>query len=161
MTALTDELLDVTRIQTGRVVLEREELVLGDLVEERVSREREHTTMPIVLRRVNDARGRWDRARLDQVLTNLVGNAIKYGEGTVDVLVDGTTIVVRDAGTGISLEDQRRIFEPFERGSAAEGKGGFGLGLFIARTLVEAHGGTIRVESPPGSGAAFIVELPA
>jgi signal transduction histidine kinase len=109
-------------------------------------------------------RGLWDRARLEQVVTNLLTNAARYGHGKpidISLAQDGEAVrlVVRDHGIGIAPEDQQRIFERFERASSRN-FGGLGLGLYIARQIVEAHGGTIRVSSELGVGSSFTVELP-
>jgi signal transduction histidine kinase len=107
--------------------------------------------------------GRWDRLRLEQVVTNLLTNAIKYGGGEVDVRTSGgdeAVLVVRDHGAGIAAEDQERIFEPFERVQSTSGEDGAGLGLYIVREIVRAHGGRIEVGSVPGQGATFTVFLP-
>ena len=111
--------------------------------------------------------GRWDRLRLEQVFGNLLSNAIKYGGGhPIEVAVsrngNGHTakLEVTDHGIGISAEDQARLFNRFERAVSIESFGGLGLGLYITRQIVTAHGGTIRVESQPGAGATFVVELP-
>jgi signal transduction histidine kinase len=108
--------------------------------------------------------GRWDRLRLEQVVTNLLSNAMKYGAGKpIEVVVEGNgeraRLAVRDHGLGISETAQRRIFGAFERAVSERHYGGLGLGLYIARQLVVAHGGSIRVESKPGLGATFTVEL--
>jgi signal transduction histidine kinase len=107
--------------------------------------------------------GNWDRNRLDQVVTNLVANAIKYAGGKpIDIEIasrGGSAFVsVRDRGPGISVADQERIFQQFER-AVPPAIAGLGLGLWIASRIVEAHGGSIKVESRPGEGASFIVEL--
>jgi signal transduction histidine kinase len=107
-----------------------------------------------------------DPDRMDQVVSNLLSNAVKYGrEGPVEVRVrreqDRAVLEVEDHGIGVAPEDQERIFERFERAVPARHFGGIGLGLWIVRQLVEAHGGTIRVRSVPGQGATFTVELPA
>jgi signal transduction histidine kinase len=99
------------------------------------------------------------------VLTNLLSNAVKYGRGgPIEVSVEAAGRIarlgVRDEGMGIEPADQDRIFERFERLISDRKYGGFGLGLWIARQIVDAHGGTIRVESRPGAGARFVVELP-
>jgi signal transduction histidine kinase len=109
--------------------------------------------------------GRWDPTRVEQVVANLVLNAAKYGNGNpVHVSVDGDrergAFSVTDHGIGIAPADQERIFERFERAVAEGGVFGLGLGLFIARQIVAAHGGTIRLESVPGTGSTFTVELP-
>jgi signal transduction histidine kinase len=107
----------------------------------------------------------WDRLRLEQVLTNLVSNAVKYGRGApVDIAISTSAaeveLSVRDRGIGISEEDQRRLFHRFERAVPTRSYAGFGLGLWICRELVRAHGGDIRLESTVGEGATFTVRLP-
>jgi signal transduction histidine kinase len=109
--------------------------------------------------------GRWDGSRLEQVVTNLLSNACKYGEGKpVAVRVaarDGSaTLEVADQGIGVAPADAHRIFGPFERAVSVDHYGGLGFGLFIVRTLVEAFGGRVDLDSQPGRGARFIVELP-
>jgi signal transduction histidine kinase len=109
--------------------------------------------------------GRWDRMRLDQVLTNLVTNAMKYGRGKpieVRVVADGeqARVEVTDHGIGIAPEHQARIFERFERAVTPREYGGLGLGLWIVARVVEELRGRVRVLSAPGEGARFIVELP-
>ena len=113
-----------------------------------------------------EVRCAFDAARMDQVASNLLSNAIKYGrEAPVDVRVrreaDRAILEVVDRGIGVAPEDQERIFDRFERAVSARHFAGIGLGLWIVRQLVEAHGGTIRVRSAPGRGATFSVELPA
>jgi signal transduction histidine kinase len=108
--------------------------------------------------------GRWDKSRIDQVITNLITNALKYGGGTpitVEVNGDGATarLVVRDRGPGIAEPDQERIFEQYER-AASTNLGGMGLGLWLVRQLARAHGGEIAVQSRPHEGAAFTLTLP-
>ncbi len=109
--------------------------------------------------------GSWDRIRLGQVLENLIGNAVKFGPAEpVDVAVSATEerarVVVRDRGIGIPGEARERIFGRFERAVPTRNYGGFGLGLWLVRQAVEAHGGTVEVSSAPGEGATFTVELP-
>jgi signal transduction histidine kinase len=109
--------------------------------------------------------GSWDRFRVEQVLTNLLTNAARYGDGKpVEITVrrDGERAEVRvlDHGPGIAEADQERIFQRFERATSASEVSGLGLGLYIARQIVEMHGGSLRVESTPGAGAAFITTLP-
>jgi signal transduction histidine kinase len=109
--------------------------------------------------------GRWDRLRIDQIVTNLLSNAIKYGQGKpieVSVKSLGTTarLIVHDSGIGIDPEWQARLFQRFERAVSVRNYGGFGLGLWIVRQIVEAHGGTICLESRLGEGSTFVVDLP-
>ena len=110
---------------------------------------------------------RGDRERLRQVVQNLVDNAVKYSPAGGDVQIratadDGRVLVdVEDAGPGIPLEDQQLIFEKFGRAATdGGGKPGTGLGLFIARTIAEAHGGSVEVDSAPARGSIFTLELP-
>jgi len=109
--------------------------------------------------------GRWDRMRVEQILTNLVSNAIKYGAGRpIEVFVESAggagRLSVRDHGIGIAENDQSRIFERFERLVPGGQAGGFGLGLWIVREVIDALGGTIEIESRVGAGTTFVVELP-
>jgi signal transduction histidine kinase len=109
--------------------------------------------------------GWWDRSRLDQVVTNLLTNALKYGAGsevTICVSADATSarLAVADRGIGIAPEHTERIFGRFERAVASKEYSGVGLGLSIARGIVEALGGTLGVVSEPRGGATFTVELP-
>lgn len=164
---LIGRLLDMTRISNGRLDLEAEELDLGALAAEVAERFRDELSERSCLLelRVEEVRGTWDRLRLEQVLTNLLTNAMKYGAGRpidVEVRRDGARAVltVRDRGIGIPEADQERIFERFERAVERRRYGGLGLGLWICRSAVEVHGGRIRVESRPGEGATFVVELP-
>jgi signal transduction histidine kinase len=109
--------------------------------------------------------GSWDRSRVDQIVTNLVANAIKFGPGKPIEIVLGeeagtTRLSVKDHGIGVDPARQERIFDRFERAVSDRHYGGLGLGLYISRQIAQAHGGSIRVESAPGAGATFTVELP-
>jgi signal transduction histidine kinase len=167
LTRLVDDLLDASRIRQGWLSLRRGPcdlaVLLGRVVEDVAAR---HGDAEVAL----DAEcaslpGDWDEFRLEQVLVNLLDNALRYGGGRpVTVRLEQgaatATIRVRDQGVGIAPDDLARVFEPFTRvGDPGRAKG-FGLGLFIAKQLVEAHGGTIAVESRPGEGATFTVDLP-
>jgi signal transduction histidine kinase len=161
---LIDNLLDVSRITAGRLQLELENVDLAAIAREAVSRFDEETRSAMSLRAESAVVGQWDPGRLDQVVTNLLSNAVKYGGGkpieiTVESIGDAGRIVVRDHGIGIAAQDQARIFERFER-LAGTKTGGFGLGLWIVREIVRALSGSIEVESAPGAGATFVVELP-
>ncbi len=163
---LVDELLDVSRITAGQVTLALEELDLAKLVEEIVERMTEDSQRRSTVRVVGEsAIGHWDRGRLDQVVTNLVANAFKYGSGQqIDVRVSRedshAVLSVRDRGIGIAEADHKRIFDRFERAVSPRNFGGLGLGLWIVNQLVEAHKGTISVASTPGQGSTFTVRLP-
>jgi signal transduction histidine kinase len=168
LSRLTTDLLDVSRIAAGRFTLERSEIDLSALVESVAGRFDEELAAArawISLRIQPGVSGQWDRHRLDQVASNLISNAIKYGRGsTVEVELSGdgreARLVVADRGIGIAADDLRRIFERFERVETSERTGGLGLGLFIVREIVEAHGGRVWAESEPDGGARFIVQLP-
>ncbi|MDI3291012.1 AAA family ATPase [Polyangium sp. 15x6] len=165
---LVGELLDVVRIGAGKLSLALEDVDLTTLAREAADGLQHEVTAagstvdlvigePVV--------GRWDRFRIEQVFVNLLTNALKYGMGkpiTVGVRRVGprAELWVEDQGIGIAKDDQARIFERFERAVSSRSFGGLGLGLHIARQIVEAHGGTIRVHSEPGHGATFTVELP-
>ncbi len=165
---LSGDLLDVSRIEACRFSLELEEVDLAALVADVVEQLRldlERSGSELSLKRRTEVRGRWDRGRLEQVVTNLLSNALKFGEGKpieVSIGQEGglARLAVRDAGIGISPPLQAHIFDRFQRAVSAEHYGGLGLGLYISRRIVEAHGGSIRVESQPGAGATFTVELP-
>ncbi|WP_426756158.1 ATP-binding protein [Myxococcus sp. Y35] len=166
---LLHNLLDLSRLSSGKLTLDVAPVDLAELVHEVVERFAEQAAeagSTLELSAEPGLVGRWDRLRLDRVVTNLLSNALKFGKGQpVKLRVEhagGTwaRLVVRDHGAGIAPEAQRRIFERFEREPSGGKHAGFGLGLYIVRQLVEAHGGTIHVESTIGEGAAFIVELP-
>ncbi|MBU8899339.1 PAS domain-containing sensor histidine kinase [Corallococcus sp. M34] len=165
---LVHNLLDLSRLSAGRLVLDTEELDLAELAREVVDRHADQAAAAgcaLSVRADEGATGPWDRQRLDRVLTNLVSNALKFGPGQpVEVLVEvdehHVRLVVRDRGVGIPSDAQERLFSRFERGHATGHQPGFGLGLYIVRQLVEAHGGSIRVHSRVGEGSEFTVELP-
>jgi signal transduction histidine kinase len=168
MSNLIDALLDVSRITQQRIILAREEVDLTALVEEVVKRFQVEAAQARCVVSV-EANGRvpgvWDRMRLEQVVVNLLTNAIKYGASkpvTMVVRADGEWAILRvqDRGIGISAEDQGRIFGRFERAVPVHHYGGFGLGLWITRQIVEECGGRITVESQPDDGSTFTVELP-
>ncbi len=168
LSSLMDELLDISRINAGRFSLTLEVVDLCALVRDAAAR-----FEPEALRLGGRLRvdvpeplvGVWDRQRLEQVLTNLLSNALKYGGGRpvlARVWSEGrlACISVRDEGIGIAPEALSRIFEKFERAVSERHYGGLGLGLYITRQIVEALGGTIRVESAPHQGSTFTVKLP-
>lgn len=168
MTKLVDDLLDVSRVQIGRLSLELAELDLAALVNEVAERiqvlsDRHELRLSTVQ---GEVRLLGDRGRLDQVITNLLSNAIRYspegGPIDVELVVDDewVDLVVRDRGIGIPPEEQRQIFEAFGRAHGSR-YGGLGLGLTICHGIVARHGGEIAVESTgvPGEGSTFRVRL--
>jgi predicted ATPase/signal transduction histidine kinase len=164
-----EDLLDVSRIEAGRLWLERADVDLVTLVKDVLA------SFDIGIKRAGcevtiDAPepvcGRWDGARLEQVVSNLLTNALKFGAGRPIELSlrragERARLVVVDHGMGIDPAQRDRIFDRFTRAVPATHFGGLGLGLYICRELVHAHGGTIGVESRVGEGATFTVELPA
>ncbi|MBI4040317.1 MAG: PAS domain S-box protein [Deltaproteobacteria bacterium] len=164
LTLLVDELLDVSKIRSGKLSFNFEEIDLVEIlkeIQERFCNEIVHFELiapPHVL-------GHWDRFRLEQVFVNLVGNAIKYAPGKpfrieINQTFQDAIITVQDEGPGIDKEKQRRIFNRFERGDTSERISGLGLGLFIAKGVISGHGGSIDVESELGKGTKFTIVLP-
>lgn len=166
LTALIDDVFAASSIEADTFRYAFADVDVGTLVTEAVaaaiaSRDveiKEHVAagLPVV---------RGDRARLRQVLSNLIDNAVKHAPGTtVEVGAkaesNGVVVAVTDHGAGIPLEDQRLIFEQFGRVSAASATEGTGLGLYISRAIAEAHGGSLDVSSAPGRGATFTLTLP-
>ncbi len=168
LSRLINQMLDVSRIQAGRLELDREEVDLAELVREVAARfagELERASSELDLRLQDGVVGRWDRLRLDQIVTNLLHNAIKYGQGrpiqiSLQIEAASATLTVEDHGIGISPADHPRIFQRFERAVSARQYGGMGVGLFIVAQILEAHEGTIQVKSEVGEGATFEVRLP-
>ena len=172
VTRLVEELLDVARITGGRLQLLREPVDLPALITEvterfpeAMARARCTLTVEVDGGPQGSIIGLWDRTRLDQVLTNLLDNARKYGAGKpIQVRArrraDHARVEVVDQGIGIPAADQRRIFGRFERAVSERNYGGLGLGLWISRQMIEAMGGTIWFESVEGKGSTFVVEIP-
>jgi PAS domain S-box-containing protein len=164
---LVEALLDVSRIATGRFELNLERADLAEVVSIAVDRLHEAAaavgctlsveTEPVV--------GRCDRSRIDQAISNLVSNAIRYAAGTpIDVTVArdprGVVIAVRDRGPGLPQDQVPRVFERFERGAPMRHYGGLGLGLYLVRQITEAHGGSVTASNPEGGGACFTLRIP-
>jgi signal transduction histidine kinase len=170
--ALVSELLDVSRIQSGRLDLRFEPCDLAEIAGEVVNRFEHSLERTSHHRLLLDASepvvGQWDASRLDQVVTNLVSNALKYSPEGGDIRVrvrqlggQAAELTVADQGIGIPLAEQAMLFQPFARGAAATGTAaGSGLGLHITAQIVERHDGTISVQSEPGRGTTFRVVLP-
>jgi signal transduction histidine kinase len=168
LSTLVESLLDVSRLEAGRLELNLEYVDLSVLAREvtgRFAAQAVRSGTPLEVRANEPVVGIWDQVRLEQVVSSLLSNALKYGSGRpVLVLVErgprGARLTVKDEGIGISPEHLPRIFDRFERAVSAEHFGGLGLGLYLTRHLVEAFGGTIRASSEPGHGATFEVDLP-
>jgi PAS domain S-box-containing protein len=167
ITRLVDDMLDVGRAMHGRLRLVAEQTDLTALARGVIERHSEELRGAGSVCRLDApplVQGSWDPGRIEQVLSNLLVNAIKYGKGRPIELVltegpERVRLEVRDQGQGIEAGDLARIFGRFER-AAGRAISGLGLGLFISRRIVEQHGGTIRAESTPGVGSTFVVELP-
>jgi signal transduction histidine kinase len=162
---LLDNLLDVSRITAGRLDLEIETVDLAEIVAVVVDRSRDQIGRTEVVVDLAPVSGAWDRLRLDQVVTNLLSNAVKFGNGKpicIALTDDGETATLRvaDQGDGMHTEQMDRLFARFERAVSNQRYGGFGLGLWITRQIVEAMGGSIGVQSVVGAGTSFTVQLP-
>jgi PAS domain S-box-containing protein len=165
---VVDEILDAWRLSTGQLVLERARYDLSDVVLRSAVRFAEAARRAGSRLELSVEPGIWvdgDELRIEQAVTSLISNAVKYGAGhpiSVGVQRDGARalLTVSDGGIGIATEDQHRIFERFERANSACHYGGLGLGLWMARRIVQASGGSILVTSAPGMGSTFTIDLP-
>jgi signal transduction histidine kinase len=165
---LIEDMLDVSRIRTGKLSIRPKCFDLAQLVVGLVgnfSQQATEAESSISVDAVQPVIGTWDEFRIEQVIANLLTNALRYGaKSPVHVKVylenDMACVDVADHGVGISEENQARIFQQFERVSANHVSGGLGLGLYICEQIVAAHGGTIGVQSAIGEGALFHVSLP-
>ncbi len=165
---LIEDMLDISRIRTGKLSIRPSRFDLAQLVRglvENFAPQVEAAQSSLTLEADEPVEGNWDEFRIEQVVSNLLTNALRYGaRSPVHVRVytcDGEARVeVRDHGIGISEDNQRRIFQQFERVSASHVAAGLGLGLFISEQIVTAHGGSISVDSRIGEGALFRVGLP-
>ena len=166
LSSLVDRLLDVTRIRSGTFDLYLETFDLCSLIREVANRFTiENSAIPISLQLGPRIEGTWDRLRIDQVVTNLISNALKYGlENPIAISAfrndDQAIIAVRDEGIGISPENLNSIFERFVRATTYSKSEGLGMGLWITKQIVEAHGGTVMADSELGKGSIFTVRIP-
>lgn len=165
---LIDDMLDVSQMDRDDMILNFEFFNLKDLLDEiifSVSDELSRTGTTLKLQSIVTVEVYWDRHRMEQVIGNLLRNAIIYGRGK-EILVSLERhekmlhIIVRDQGIGIDKKDQRRIFNRFERAVSSKNYGGLGLGLYITGKIINAHQGNVRVESESGKGSTFTVEIP-
>ena len=168
ITRLIDDMLDISRISSGNLSLRPERFDLCELVQDIVERNSEQFVAagcPVEMKIGQPVFGSWDRFRIEQVVANLLTNAMRYGAGkSISVEVSSSAsqgrVTVSDHGQGIALANHERIFQRFERAVSGSEISGLGLGLYIVKQILEAHHASIRVESELGQGASFCVELP-
>ncbi len=168
LTQITEEVLLANRLDRGDVRVDVEHVDVGELVlrAAETMRERLPETVSLIARTNGTATAVGDRGRIEQVLVNLIDNAVKYSPDGGEVVVRTASspasvrVEVADEGVGIAPAEQEAVFEKFYRGGSQHGAGGTGLGLYICRELVRRMGGTIGVHSRPGEGSTFFFELP-
>ena len=168
MVRLIDDMLDVSRLRRSALAIWPKPADLGKLVRlviDDFAEQAASAGCQITLEAPDTLPGVWDVFRIEQVLANLLTNSLRYGAGkpvhvAVRPTADGAHITVRDQGRGIAAADLERIFGQFERAAGTEQSPGLGLGLYITRQIVTAHGGSISADSTPGQGAVFTVLLP-
>lgn len=168
---LVDDMLDISRIRTGNLTLRHQEFELKELVEEVLNMLRDQfrtsgCPMPVLECSEGPIHVRWDKVRFEQVLMNLLTNTIRYGNGnpvTLRLKRDNGRVhlAVKDNGIGIAPENIEKIFYRFEKIKNPKEVAGLGLGLFITKQIVEAHGGRIWVESELGNGSEFKIQMPS
>jgi signal transduction histidine kinase len=165
---LVAQMLEGIRLQSGRVSLKRGRVDLVELVRrvlDGLELDCARSGSTATIRSSEPVVGSWDGSRIEQLVTNLIANAIKYGRGEpieveVQATADGARLRVTDHGIGVAPAEHEQIFEPFHRAAPVHSYGGLGLGLYICGQIVRLHGGTIAVQSVEGQGATFTVELP-
>jgi signal transduction histidine kinase len=165
---LIDSMLDVSRMQAGRIEIQKQEANLTEVTEEVVSRLRDEAELAHCPLKVDLDPGVWgtfDPVRVGQAVSNLVSNALKYGPGKPISLAlkkspNEARITVRDEGIGIDAQDQARIFSIFERAVDRSNMSGLGIGLYLAKEIIDLHGGNILVSSTPNQGSSFEIILP-
>lgn len=168
LSTLIDDLLDVTRITSGKMSLNKEIFSLKEMITDVIAQyaqqfKKSQSDVELVIE--NDLTGSWDKVRIEQVVINLLINAAKYApnktiKASLTRVNKVAKIQITDLGPGIAQEDLERIFERFERVSDKQNIGGLGLGLYISKQIIEAHNGKIYVHSKLGHGSTFTVELP-
>lgn len=168
ITRLVEQILDESKISQGRLIMLFEHFDLNDMVADLIEQYKvtaEFSGVEVIFSPIEKVGGMWDRFRLEQVFLNLLINGIRYGNKSpirISVAKEGNNALlsVRDEGIGIRPEDQKRIFERFERAANDKEVNGLGLGLFIANKIVTEHGGEIRLQSELGKGSEFTIVLP-
>jgi signal transduction histidine kinase len=168
MMRLIEDMLDVSRIKNGKLSIQPQAANLSLLVRqlaEDLTPVAKEAEVEFVLQIDSEVEGHWDGFRIEQIIINLLTNAVRYGKGKpvhVSVVKEGEHAVIKvaDQGVGIAEPEQKKIFEAFERSADNEVKAGLGLGLYISRKLAEAHAGEISVVSQKNQGSTFILRLP-
>jgi signal transduction histidine kinase/integral membrane sensor domain MASE1 len=167
LSKLIGQLLDISRIEAGRLALDRQEADVTELLKNAVeAAQAQAPGFTFVTRIADDLRAWMDSIRIEQVITNVLGNAVKYSpsDGKVEVSAamreDGLHITVRDYGIGIPAEALPYVFDRFYQANAKSNLAGMGLGLYISREIIELHGGAISVETPAGGGSQFSIRIP-
>jgi PAS domain S-box-containing protein len=166
---LVDEMLDISRIESSRLTLKKESILICDCIKgvlEQLEPVFHMADYEIpVIENCQDIEGEFDKFRLEQVFNNILTNAIRYGDGKpvtvrADMINGMALITIQDQGIGIAKEKIEKMFGRFERGDEKRASQGLGLGLYIARQIIEAHAGKIWVESELGKGSTFFIQLP-
>ena len=165
---LVDDMLDISRLNSGKFTYDKSEANLNKIVSDVISRFSAHSEtlkIPIYFESKAKVEGFWDHYRIDQVITNLVSNAFKYGDNKpITIVVDSdqgnALISVTDRGVGIPKDDQLRIFQQYERAVSASTASGLGLGLYIVNQILLGHNGHISVTSEVNQGSTFKITLP-
>lgn len=170
LNSLVDDMLDISRISTGRLEIRPEEFDFSELINDikemlKTPFETSNYPLPIIESNHENVMVKWDRVRMEQVLINLFTNAIRNGEGkpiilNTSVADDKIFITIKDHGVGISEEDVNKIFDCYAKIKNPSQVNGLGLGLYISKQIVEAHQGQLTVESKLGHGSSFKIELP-
>lgn len=168
LNSLIDTLLDVSQIREGKMSFLPEQSNLAEVVRQSALQLKDQLSeagCEIFLDVPEEMIGHWDPARIEQVVTNLLSNSIKYAPGKpihirLSLQGENAFLTVEDRGPGIPPENQEKIFERFERSATANSVPGLGLGLFIVKEIVKVHRGTVQVENVPEKGARFTVQLP-
>lgn len=168
LSRMINDLLNISLITTGNLNLEYEKVdlntLVGNVIEE-FSNRLKRDNIQISFHEENVLEGSWDKLRMEQAITNLLSNAIRYGEGkpiqvNIKKYYNNTRITVADHGIGINKTTQKKIFDLFERGVSQDTHKGLGVGLFITKQIVDAHHGNLTVDSREGSGSTFTIEVP-
>lgn len=168
LSRMINDLLNISLITTGNMNLEYEAVhlnaLVGNVIEEFGNRLK-RDNIQVTFHEEDIIEGTWDRLRVEQAVTNLLSNAIRYGENkpieiTIKKYYSNARIIISDTGIGMSKATQKKIFDLFERGVSQDTYKGLGVGLFITRQIVNAHHGSLTVESKENHGSTFIIDLP-